>query len=42
MRLMLGTFAVIFLVLVDQSQCQGYYGMQLARLVVAGLAQLGL
>ena len=42
MRLMVITFTVVFLVIVDQTQFHGYYGLQFARLVVSTLAQIGL
>jgi hypothetical protein len=42
MRLMVITFTIVFLVIVDQTQFHGRYGMQFARLVVSALAQIGL
>jgi hypothetical protein len=42
MRLMVITFTLVFLVIVDQTQFHGYYGLQFARLVVSALAQVGL
>jgi hypothetical protein len=42
MRLMMITFGIVFLVLVDQTQFHGRFGLQFARLVIAALAQVGL
>jgi len=42
MRLMIVIFALVVLVIVDQSQFQGHYGGQVARLIGAALAKVGL
>jgi hypothetical protein len=42
MRLMVITFGIVFLVIVDQSQFHGRFGAQFARLILAVLAQVGL
>jgi hypothetical protein len=42
MRLMMITFGIVFMVLVDQTQFHGRFGMQFARLIISALAQVGL
>ena len=42
MRLMMITFGIVFMVIVDQTQFHGRFGLQFARLVLALLAQVGL
>jgi hypothetical protein len=42
MRLMVITFGVVLLVIVDQTQFHGRFGLQFARLILAALAQVGL
>ena len=42
MRLMVITFGIVFMVIVDQTQFHGYYGLQFARLIIELLAQVGL
>jgi len=42
MRLMMITFAIVFMVMVDQTQFHGYYGLQVARLILSALTQVGL
>jgi hypothetical protein len=42
MRLMVITFGVVFMVIVDQTQFHGRFGMQFARLILSALAQVGL
>jgi hypothetical protein len=40
--LMVITFAIVLMVIVDQTQFHGRFGAQFARLIVAALAQVGL
>jgi hypothetical protein len=42
MRLMVVTFTLVLMVIVDQTQFHGRYGLQFARLVLSALAQVGL
>jgi hypothetical protein len=42
MRLMVITFGIVLMVIVDQTQFHGRFGAQFARLILAALAQVGL
>jgi hypothetical protein len=41
MRLMLAIFAVVLLIMIDQTQYYGHYTQVVARLIAAGLAMVG-